>query len=70
MVVPLPIFNLPALPTCKILFAVLPPITTLFDNIVIPDTFKDDLHVVILFNVVFPENIFKVDINVAGLLNL
>jgi hypothetical protein len=57
------------LPTCRNLFAALPPISTLFDNIVIPDTFKDDLHVVILFNVAFPE-IFNVEMNVPGLLKL
>ncbi len=37
-------------------------------SVVSPDTFKDDLHVV-MFNVVFPET-FKVDTNVEGLLKL
>ena len=46
-----------------------PFIIVLFDNVVIPDTFNDDTHVVALFNVVFPD-IFNVDMNVEGLLKL
>jgi hypothetical protein len=34
------------------------PIPTLFDSIVTPDTFKDDLHVVVLFNIVKPDTQF------------
>ena len=41
----------------------------MFDIVVVPDTFKDDLHVVALFNVVFPD-ICNVDMNVEGLLKL
>jgi hypothetical protein len=37
--------------------------------VVVPDTFNDELVVVTLFNVVFPD-IFNVDINVEGLLKL
>ena len=35
-------------------------------NVVIPDTFNDDLHVVALFNVAFPD-IFNDDMNVDAL---
>ena len=38
-------------------------------NVVILDTCNDDMYVVALFNVVFP-NIFNVDANVEGLLKL
>jgi hypothetical protein len=66
-VIPLPIFNLPPSPTCKILPEHIVPIPTLPLNVVIFDTFNDDMYVVALFNVVFPD-IFNVDINVEGLL--
>ncbi len=42
--------------------------TTYYNIIVTPDTSNDDLHVVILFNIVFPET-YKVDTNVV-LLNI
>ncbi len=46
-----------------------PKIVVVFDKVVTPDTFTDNLHAVILFNNVFPE-IVKVDTNVEGLLKL
>jgi hypothetical protein len=49
--------------------AIPPPQSTFPCNVVIPDTFNDDMHVETLFKVAFPE-IFKVDINVEGLLKL
>jgi hypothetical protein len=42
------------LPTWRILFALLPPITTLFDKIAIHDTFNDDIHVVLADNFLEP----------------
>jgi hypothetical protein len=45
---------------------VIPFIIVLFDNVVIPDTFNDDLHVVALFNVVLPDT-FNDDNNVDAL---
>ncbi len=50
--IPLPIFNLPPSPTWKVLPELIVPIPTLPLNVVIPDTFNDDKHVVALFNVV------------------
>ncbi len=41
-------------------------INTLFDNNVVPDTFNDDIHVVLLFNVVNPDT-FNDDNNVVAL---
>ncbi len=64
--VPLPMFNLPAFPTCKILPELIVPIPTLPLNVVIPDTFNDDIHVVELFNVVVPD-IFNDNNNVDAL---
>jgi hypothetical protein len=68
-VVLLPIFDLLAFPTCKVLPEIIVPIPTLPLHVLIPDTFNDDIHVVELFNVVFPD-IFNVDMNVEGLLKL
>jgi hypothetical protein len=36
------------------LLATLPPITTLFDNIVIPNTFDDNIHVLFCDNFIEP----------------
>jgi hypothetical protein len=51
------------------LFKVAEFINTLFDNVVIPDTFKDDIHVVLFDTVVNPDT-FNDDDNVVLLFNV
>ena len=67
------LFPASTLPSLKNAFepeiAIPPPQSTLPCKVVTPDTFKDDIHVVLWFNVVNPDT-FNDDNNVVSLFNV
>ena len=56
--------DIPEFELIAALLVIVPVTDKLLDNVVIPDTFNDDIHVVLLFNVVNPDT-FNDDNNVV-----